>query len=49
MDGFTTLAGIVPALAFHAISSAAGWHLLSMAAKRADAQRGMEASPAAAT
>jgi hypothetical protein len=48
VDGFTTLAGIAPALAFHAVSSAAGWHLLSMAAKRADDARSVVTSSATA-
>jgi hypothetical protein len=32
MDGFSTLSELVPALAFHAVSSALGWQLLTKSA-----------------
>jgi hypothetical protein len=36
-EGYTTLAGIVPAIAFHALVSAAGMEALTAAARRQDA------------
>ncbi|HSK47407.1 MAG TPA: hypothetical protein VLA05_05310 [Coriobacteriia bacterium] len=42
-EGFTTVAALIPALAFHAISSAVGMQLLTAAAKRSDAEKGLVA------
>jgi len=49
VEGFTTMAALVPAFAFHAIASAVGMQLLTAAAKRSDAEREARGEGAAAT